>query len=107
MAKRIVTFGEIMLRLQPSGYARISQARSYDAVYGGGEANVAVSAANYGLKSTFVTKLPDNPIADACIAELRGLGVDISRIIRGGDRMGIYFVERGASQRASNVIYDI
>lgn len=106
MAKKLVTFGEIMLRLQPPGYARISQARSYDAVFGGGEANVAISAANYGLDSAFVTKLPDNPIADACIAELRGLGVDTSHIVRGGERMGIYFVERGASQRASNVIYD-
>ena len=104
--KKLVTFGEIMLRLQPPPHLRISQARSYDAVYGGGEANVAVSVANYGAPACFVTKLPSNPVADACIAELRGLGVDTEEIKRGGDRMGIYFVESGASQRASNVIYD-
>ncbi len=103
---KLVTFGELMLRLEAPGRLRISQARSYDAVYGGGEANVAVSAANYGMEADFVTKLPENPVADAAIAELRGLGVGTSHIARGGARMGIYFVEHGASQRASSVIYD-
>lgn len=103
---KLVTFGELMLRLEPPSHLRISQAHSYDVQYGGGEANVAVSAANYGMEAEFVTRLPKNPIADAAVAELRGLGVGVSHIARGGDRMGIYFVEHGASQRASNVIYD-
>ena len=103
---KLVTFGELMLRLEPPSRLRISQAHSYDVQYGGGEANVAVSAANYGMETEFVTRLPKNPIAEAAITELRGLGVGVSRIARGGDRMGIYFVEHGASQRASNVIYD-
>ena len=103
---KLVTFGEIMLRLEAPGRLRISQTSSYDAVYGGGEANVAVSAANYGMEAEFVTRLPKNPVAEAAITELRGLGVVTSHIARGGDRMGIYFVEHGASQRASNVIYD-
>ncbi len=103
---KLVTFGELMLRLEPPERLRISQAHSYSVQYGGGEANVAVSAANYGMEAEFVTRLPKNPIADAAIRELRGLGVTVSHIARGGDRMGIYFVEHGASQRASNVIYD-
>ncbi len=103
---KLVTFGEIMLRLEAPGRLRIAQARSYDAVYGGGEVNVAVSAANYGMEAEFVTRLPKNPIADAAIAELRGLGVSTAHVARGGERMGIYFVEHGASQRASSVIYD-
>lgn len=106
MGKKIVTFGEIMLRLQTPDFQRFIQAKSYDAVFGGGEANVAVSMANYGLDAKFVTKIPKNPIGDACIAELRKYGVDTSYIARGGERLGIYFVEKGASQRASNVVYD-
>jgi len=105
MAK-VVTFGEIMLRLQTPMYQRFIQAQSFDATFGGGEANVAVSLANYGIDAYFVTKLPKNPIADACIAELRKLNVNTSYIARGGERMGIYFVEKGASQRPSNVVYD-
>lgn len=103
---KLVTFGELMLRLEAPERLRISQTHSYNAVYGGGEANVAVSAANYGMEVDFVTRLPKNPIAEAAITELRGLGVGVSHIARGGERMGIYFVEHGGSQRASNVIYD-
>jgi len=106
MSKKVVTFGEIMLRLQTPGYQRFIQAQSFDAVFGGGEANVAVSLANYGIHAAFVTKLPKNPIGDACIADLRKYGVDTQYIARGGERIGIYFVEKGASQRASNVVYD-
>ncbi|MCD7747853.1 MAG: sugar kinase [Firmicutes bacterium] len=103
---KLVSFGEIMLRLEAPNNLRISQTHSYDAVFGGDEANVAVSAANYGMDAEFVTRLPKNPIADACVAELRGLSVGVDNIARGGERMGIYFVEHGASQRASVVIYD-
>ncbi|NLM50644.1 MAG: sugar kinase [Clostridiaceae bacterium] len=106
MMAKVVTFGEIMLRLQTPMYQRFIQAQSFDATFGGGEANVAVSLANYGIDAYFVTKLPKNPIADACIAELRKLNVNTSYIARGGERMGIYFVEKGASQRPSNVVYD-
>lgn len=106
MAKKIVTLGEIMLRLQTPGFQRFVQANSFDAVYGGGEANVAVSLANYGMNAAFVTKLPKNPIGDACLSELRKYGVDTQYIARGGERLGIYFIEKGASQRASNVVYD-
>ncbi len=104
--KKAVTFGEIMMRLQTPDFKRFIQADSFDMVYGGGEANVAVSLANYGIDAKFVTKLPKNPIGDACIAELRKYGVDTSKIARGGERLGIYFIEKGASQRASNVVYD-
>lgn len=106
MNKTAVTFGEIMLRLQPTGFLRLIQATSFDAVYGGGESNVAVSLANYGVNARFVTKLPKNPIGDACLNELRRYGVDTSHIVRGGDRLGIYFCEKGVSQRPSNVVYD-
>ena len=105
MAK-IVTVGEIMMRLQPSGYKRFLQADSFDIVFGGGEANVAVSLAQFGEDVAFVTKLPCNAIADKCIKELKGWGVDTSEIVRGGERIGIYFCEKGCSQRGSNVIYD-
>ena len=105
MAK-IVTVGEIMMRLQPSGYKRFMQADSFDIVFGGGEANVAVSLAQFGEDVAFVTKLPRNAIAEKCVKELKGWGVDVSKIVRGGDRMGIYFCEKGCSQRGSNVIYD-
>ena len=104
--KRIVTFGEIMLRLAPEGYYRFTQADSYGATYGGGEANVAVSLANYGMDAAFVTKLPAHDIGQAGVNSLRKYGVDTSFIARGGNRVGIYFLEKGASQRPSKVIYD-
>ncbi len=106
MAKKTVTFGEIMLRLAPEGYYRFVQAENYGATYGGGEANVAVSLANYGLDSGFVTKLPAHEIGQAGINSLRRYGVDTSKIVRGGSRVGIYFLEKGASSRPSKVIYD-
>ena len=106
MSKKVVTFGEIMLRLAPEGYYRFVQAESYGATYGGGEANVAVSLANYGLDAAFVTKLPKHEIGQAGINSLRKYGVDTSKITRGGNRVGIYFLEKGASQRPSKVIYD-
>ena len=104
--KRIVTFGEIMLRLSPPGFLRFSQASSFDATYGGGESNVAVSLANYGLPVDFVTRLPDNDIGDCAIMEMRKRGVGTGHIVRGGDRVGIYFLETGAVSRGSKVIYD-
>lgn len=104
--KRVVTFGEIMLRLAPEGYLRFSQAEKYGATYGGGEANVAVSLANYGLDAAFVTKMPKHEIGQAGVNSLRKYGVDTSEIVRGGDRVGIYFLEKGASQRPSKVVYD-
>jgi 2-dehydro-3-deoxygluconokinase len=103
---RVVTFGEIMMRLATPGHQRFSQATGLELTYGGGEANVAVSLANYGLDAAFMTKLPANPFGDAAVRELRGLNVDTSHISRGGDRIGIYFLETGASQRASVVVYD-
>lgn len=106
MSKRVITFGEIMLRLAPEGYYRFVQAENYGATYGGGEANVAVSLANYGLDAAFVTKLPKHEIGQAGVNSLRRFGVDTSYITRGGDRVGIYFLEKGASQRPSKVIYD-
>jgi len=105
MAK-VVTFGEIMLRLAPEGYLRFVQADKFTAVYGGGEANVALSLANYGIDAAFVTKLPKNPIGDAAINALRRFGVDTKNVVRGGNRVGIYFCEKGASQRPSKVVYD-
>jgi 2-dehydro-3-deoxygluconokinase len=105
MAK-IITFGEIMLRLAPPGYDRFVQARSFGASYGGGEANVAVSLANFGLDTAFVTRLPKHEIGQAALNSLRQFGVDTSKIVWGGDRIGIYFLEKGASQRPSKVIYD-
>jgi 2-dehydro-3-deoxygluconokinase len=103
---KVVTFGEVMLRLAAPGFERFGQSYMLNATFGGGEANVAVSLANYGLPVSFVTRLPKNEIAAACTNELRGLGVDISKIIYGGNRMGIYFLETGAVSRASKVIYD-
>lgn len=103
---KVVCLGEIMLRLAPEGYLRFGQEPRYEATYGGGEANVSVSLANYGIASSFVTKLPDNAIAQAAINELRKFGVDTTEIIRGGERIGIYYLEKGASQRPSKVIYD-
>jgi Sugar kinases, ribokinase family len=106
MSKKIVTFGEIMLRLAPEGNYRFVQVDKYGATYGGGEANVAVSLANYGFDTSFVTKLPSHEIGQAAINSLRKFGVDTKYIARGGDRVGIYFLEKGASQRPSKVIYD-
>lgn len=106
MAKKVVTFGEIMLRLAPEGYYRFVQAETFGATYGGGEANVAVSLANYGFDAAFVTKLPKHEIGQAAVNSLRKYGVDTSKIVRGGDRVGIYFLEKGASQRPSKVVYD-
>lgn len=103
---KFVTFGEIMLRLAPIGYERFLQSKEFGVVYGGGEANVAVSLANYGKDTYFVTKLPKHDIGQAAINELRKFGVDTTYITRGGDRVGIYFCEKGASQRPSKVIYD-
>src|SRR5574344_382767 len=103
---KIITFGEIMLRLAPEGYYRFVQADKYGATYGGGEANVAVSLANFGMDAAFVTKLPSHEIGQAGINSLRRFGVDTSLISRGGNRVGIYFLEKGASQRPSKVIYD-
>ncbi|MBQ0032920.1 MAG: sugar kinase [bacterium] len=104
--KRVVTFGEIMMRLNPEGYLRFVQADRFEASYAGGEANVAVSLANYGLDAAFVTKLPDNPLGVSARNEVRRFGVDTSSIVWGGPRLGIYFVEKGASQRGSKVVYD-
>lgn len=103
---KFITFGEIMLRLAPQGYERFVQAKEFGAVYGGGEANVAVSLANYGKEAYFVTKLPKHEIGQAAVNELRKFGVNTGLITRGGDRVGIYFCEKGASQRPSKVIYD-
>jgi len=103
---KIVTFGEIMLRLAPPGFQRFTQARSFEAIYGGGEANAVVSLANYGEDVEFVTRLPINDLGDACLMSLRGYGIRTEHIARGGDRIGIYFLETGAAQRGSKVIYD-
>lgn len=103
---RIVTLGEIMLRLSPDGFMRFTQADSFRVIFGGGEANVAVSCANYGHDAAFVTKLPAHDIGQAAVNSLRQLGVDTSHIVRGGNRIGIYYCETGASMRPSNVIYD-
>jgi len=103
---RVVTFGEVMLRLSTPGFLRFSQAHQFDVTFGGGEANVAVSLANYGMDASFVTRLPDNDIAQACMAELRSFGVDTSDIVIGGDRIGIYYLESGAVARGSKVVYD-
>ena len=106
MAKKVVTFGELMIRLQPYNYERFVQADHLEFTFGGGEANVAVSLANYGLDAAYVTKLPAHAIGQAAVNSLRRYGVDTSKITRGGDRVGIYFNEKGASQRGSVCIYD-
>ncbi len=103
---KIITFGEIMLRLAPNGYYRFFQNDQMQATFGGGEANVAVSLANYGLEVAYVTKLPKHAIGQAAVDSLRSFGVDTSMIVRGGDRVGIYYMEKGASQRGSVCIYD-
>ena len=104
--KKVVTFGEIMLRLAPQGFLRFSQANSFDIMYGGGESNVAVSLANYGVPVDFVTRLPENDIGHCALMEMRKRGVGTDKIIFGGDRLGIYFLETGAVSRGSKVIYD-
>jgi 2-dehydro-3-deoxygluconokinase len=106
MNKKVVTFGEIMLRLSPPDFLRFSQANNFDAVYGGGESNVAVSLANYGIDVDFVTRLPNNDIGKCAMMEMRKQGVGVKRIIWGGDRLGIYFLETGAVSRGSKVVYD-
>jgi 2-dehydro-3-deoxygluconokinase len=106
MEKKVVTFGEIMLRLAAPDYLRLNQCSSFSATFGGGEANVAVSLANYGIASAFVSRLPENDIARACVMDLRKYGVDTSHILYGGERLGIYFLETGAVARASKVVYD-
>ena len=103
---KVLTFGEIMLRLRSPGHERLFQSYALEATFGGGEANVAVSLANYGMDAQFLTVLPNNPIGDACISELRKFGVDTKKIQRGNGRMGIYFLENGANQLPSKVIYD-
>ena len=105
MAK-VVTFGEIMLRLKSPAYERLFQSPSLEATFGGGEANVSVSLANYGMETAFVTVLPTNDVGNACIRELRGFGVDTTKIVRKDGRMGIYYLEGGANQRPSKVVYD-
>jgi len=106
MSQRIVTFGEIMLRLKPVGFERFFQSPLLEATFGGGEANVAVSLANFGMDVAYVTVLPSNDIANACFSELKKFGVDTSLIVQDKGRMGIYFLENGANQRPSKVIYD-
>ena len=104
--KKIVTFGELMLRLAPENYLRFVQSEKYQATFGGAEANVAVSLANYGMDAAFVSKLPAHEIGQSAVNSLRKFGVDTSKIVRGGERVGIYYCEKGASQRPSKVIYD-
>jgi len=106
MTKKVVTFGEIMLRLATPGYLRFSQSDTLTATFGGGEANVAVSLAYFGIPVDFVTRLPKNDIAQACLMDLKRYGVGVSNILTGGSRMGIYFLETGAVSRGSKVIYD-
>jgi 2-dehydro-3-deoxygluconokinase len=106
MIHKVVSFGEIMLRLSTNGYTRFVQAQDFEATYGGGEANVAVSLANYGMESFFVTKLPKHEIGQSAVNHLRRFGVNTDFIVRGGERIGIYFLETGASQRPSKVVYD-
>jgi 2-dehydro-3-deoxygluconokinase len=104
--KKVVTFGEIMMRLVPPGYERFSQAKQFNVSFGGGEANVAVSLANFGVAVDYVTRLPENDLAEACLMELRRYKVGTEKIIYGGDRIGVYFLENGAVSRPSKVIYD-
>src|SRR5438067_3469927 len=106
MPHKVVTFGEIMLRLSPPGFERLFQSPVLSATFGGGEANVAISLAHFGLHSCYVTRLPAHAIGEGAMRTLRGEGVDTSYVVRGGDRVGVYFAETGASQRASTVIYD-
>lgn len=104
--KKFITFGEIMMRLSPPGSLRFSQARSFDVIYGGGESNVAVSLANFGLETEFVTRLPANDLGEACLQFLRQYNVGTRHILRGGERIGVYYLENGSNMRGSQVIYD-
>lgn len=104
--KKVVTFGEIMLRLSPPNWNRFSQASQFDVVYGGGESNVAVSLANYGMPVEFVTRVPQNDIGECALMQMRKYGVNVKNCVRGGDRLGIYFLETGAVARGSKVVYD-
>jgi 2-dehydro-3-deoxygluconokinase len=106
VTKKVVAFGEIMMRLNPPGFQRLAQARTFEVTFGGGEANVAVSLARFGIPVDYVTRLPNSDLGDACLNYLRQFGVGTSKIIRGGDRLGIYFLETGAVQRGSKVVYD-
>src|SRR4029077_14440002 len=106
MSKKVVTLGEIMLRLSTPDFKRFVQADTFDVTYGGGEANVCAALCNYGLHGVFISKVPNNTIGQSAINHLRRYGVDTQHIVRGGDRLGIYFLETGASMRASQVIYD-
>ncbi|MGC8880212.1 MAG: PfkB family carbohydrate kinase [Anaerolineae bacterium] len=106
MSKKVITFGEIMMRLSPPDHLRFRQTRLFEVTFGGGEANVAVSLANFGVPVDYVTRLPQNDLGDACIMFLRQFGVGVNKIVRGGERLGIYFLEHGAVQRGSKVIYD-
>lgn len=106
MSKSIVTFGELMLRLSPPDYLRLVQTDTLEVHYGGSEANVAVSLANYGVDTHYITKLPSNPLGQAALNHIRRFGVNVENILRGGERLGIYFAEKGASQRSSLVVYD-
>ena len=106
MKKRVITFGEIMLRLNPVGYYRLVQASQFESSYAGGEANVAVSLANYGMSAAFVTKVPEHEIGQCAVNAMRQFGVDTTHLYRGGSRLGVYYAEKGASQRPSKVIYD-
>ena len=103
---KVVTFGEIMLRLNPAGYGRFLQAESFDATYAGAEANVAVALAGFGIEAAYVSKVPEHEIGQAAINALRRFGVSTEHVLRGGDRLGVYFLEKGASQRGGKVIYD-
>lgn len=103
---KVLTFGEIMLRLRTPGHERFFQSNMMEATFGGGEANVAVSLVNYGMEAQYCTVLPDNAIGDECVKELRRFGVDVSKVQRGPGRMGIYFLENGANQLPSKVVYD-
>ena len=105
-SKRVVTFGEVMLRLKAPGYERLLQSPQLEATFGGGEANVAVSLAQFGQEVRYITALPRNPIGEACLAYLKGKGVDVSRVISAGERIGIYYYEAGANQKPSKVVYD-
>ena len=106
MMTKVVTFGEIMLRLSPPGFLRFSQTNSFDIIYGGGESNVAISLANYGVPVRFVTRIPENDIGQSAKMEMRKRGVETEFMIYGGDRLGIYFLETGAVSRGSKVVYD-
>lgn len=106
MEQRIVTFGEVLLRLTPPGYLKLSQTNAFNATFGGSETNCAVSLAHFGLKSEFVTRFPKNDIAEACLMELRSHGIETGNIVFGGERLGLYYYENPAAQRVSKVVYD-